>query len=244
MDENGSNGRSEYKENDRFENISTNHSCNTERDSLDQLSEVRQGVTHRSEPASSYRRSGINNCGLGNQPRRSLKSLLLSCQKHRNESFDYSTESEKIEEEPEICGDGKMALKRSSSVPNRVLLPLHEAVKNNDAKEIVKLFKKKRRIDIDIKDEDGFSPLHRAAQMGYTEAVQVLLSHGADVNLLSKSNMKPLYYAVQSGNFECASLLIENGADQSDIRDGFTDTKTQDGKIQQKFTRTRMSLHN
>ena len=242
---NGSNCYNEYKENDRSENISAYHCCSAERDSADCRSEIRQGVARRSEPATSFRRSGINNCSFGNQPRRSLKSLLLSCQKNRNESFDYSTDSEKVEqEESEICGDAKMALKRSSSVPNRILLPLHEAVKNNDVKEIAKLFKKKRRIDIDMKDEEGFSPLHRAAQMGNTEAVQVLLSHGANVNLTSKTNMKPLYYAVQSGNFECASLLIENGADQSDIRDGFTDTKTQDAKLQQRFTRTRMSLHN
>jgi len=240
MDVTGNDGCNEYKENDRSENQSAINSCISEREDCDQ---VGQGVNHRSEPSKNYRRSGINNCNFGNQPRRSLKSLLLSCQKNRNDSFDYSTESERTEDETEPCVDGKMALKRSSSVPNRVLLPLHEAIKNNDVKEISKLFKKKRRIDIDIKDEDGFSPLHRAAQLGNTEAVQVLLSHGANVNLPSKANLKPLYYAVQSGNFECASLLIENGADQSDIKDGFTDSKQQDAKFQQKFTRTRMSLH-
>ena len=243
MDVTGNDGCNEYKENDRTENLSAINSCISEREDCDQFGEVRQVANDRSEPSKNYRRSGINNCNVGNQSRRSLKSLLLSCQKNRNDSFDYSTESAKTEEEAEPCVDGKMALKRSSSVPNRVLLPLHEAVKNNDVKEISKLFKKKRRIDIDIKDEDGFSPLHRAAQLGNTEAVQVLLSHGANVNLPSKANLKPLYYAVQSGNFECASLLIENGADQSDIKDGFTDSKQQDAKIQQRFTRTRMSLH-
>ena len=230
------------KENDKAENITTNHSCKTERENTDQLSDIRQRVNRVEESRANYRRSGINNCSFGNPPRRSLKSLLLSCQKNRNESFDYSTEN-LSEEESEVC-EGKMALKRSSSVPNRILFPVHEAVKNNDVKEIAKLFKKKKRIDIDVRDDDGFSSLHRAAQLGNAEAVQVLIAHGASVNLPSKTNMTPLYYAVQSGNFECASLLIENGADQSDIKDGFTDAKTQDGKMQQRFARTRMSLHN
>lgn len=222
--------------------ISTQVTVAIQRKTTLTLSELRLRVARVNETAVSYRRSGINTCNIGNHPRRSLKSLLLSCQKNKNESFDYS--SQNLSEEEKEIADVKMALKRSSSVPNRILFPLHEAVKNNDVKEMLKLFKKKKRIDIDVKDDDGFSPLHRAAQLGSTEAVQVLIAQGASVNLPSKTNMTPLYYAVQSGNFECASLLIENGADQSDIKDGFTDTKTQDGKVNQRFSRSRMSLHN
>lgn len=229
--------------NDHASNITTSHSCRTERDNTDQPCELMQRATSRGNDSTpSYRRSGINNCSFGNQPRRSLKSLLLSCQKNKGESFHY-TRQQSIEDGAD-SNEGKMALKRSSSVPNRILFPLHDAVRNNDVKEMVKLFKKKKRIDVDVKDDDGFSPLHRAAQTGNTEAVQVLLVHGASVNLPSKTSMTPLYYAVQSGNFECASLLIENGADQSDIKDGFTDNKNQDSKANQKFSRTRMSLHN
>ena len=204
--------------------------------------ESRSRIASLSSPGT-YRRSGINNCGAGNQPRRSLKSLLLSCQKNRNESFDYSTKDPDLEEVGKV-DDLHMALKRSSSVPNRVSFPLHDAVRNSDLKELGKLFKKKKRIDIDLKDEEGFSPLHRAAQLGFTEAVELLLAHGANVNLKSKTNLTPLYFAVQSGNFECASCLIEHGADESEIKDGFTDTKLPDFKGYSRTSRTRMSVHN
>ena len=210
------------------------HSC--------QLSNRREeNKTDHQLPASpqSNRRVGI---GGSYNTRRSLKVLLLSCQR-KTSAFEHTYHLE-----TEISQEGNqttMALKRSSSVPNKVSYPLHDAVHNADIKELGKLFKKKRRIDIDLKDQEGFSPLHRAAQLGLTEAVQLLVSHGANVNLKDKSNVNPLYYAVQSGNFECASFLIEQGADDNDIKDGFIDSKMPELKgSSYKFSRSRMSVHN
>ncbi len=199
------------------------------------------------------RRSGFTGTGT-HHPRRSLKSLLLSCQR-KNNIFENSKENTDIVQGlennignkqaviPEICE--AMSLKRSSSVPHRVSYPLHDAVNNADMKELAKLFKKKKRVDIDLKDQEGFTPLHRAAQLGLTEAVELFVSHGANVNVRNKDNLSPLYYAVQSGNFECASFLIEHGADDGDIQDGFSDSKLQDYKGNSKFSRSRMaSMHN
>ncbi len=195
---------------------------------------------------STARRSGIIGVGAQHNPRRSLKSLLLSCQRKSSNSSVENPDRGQIKE-LEICQEASeaiMALKRSSSVPHKVSYPLHDAINNGDVKDLGKLFKKKRRIDIDLKDQEGFTPLHRAAQLGITEAVELLVSHGANVNAKNKSNMTPLYYAVQSGNFECASFLIENGADDSDIKDGFIDSKMPDFKGS-KLSRSRMSsVHN
>eukprot|EP00794_Sanderia_malayensis_P018892 gene18892-20794_t len=235
--------------------------------------ETKKTVTEYS-PQKATRRSGLVSIQTApqqqqnNTSRRSLKSVLLSFQRKQQNissleshqdrcvgtssilqganSGEVSSSSLSLSSKAQDCSDNNnsMALKRSSSVPNRVAYPLHEAIKNEDLKDLGKLFKKKRRIDIDLKDQEGFTPLHRAAQLGLTEAVELLVSHGANVNMKNKSNLTPLYYAAQSGNYECASYLIEHGADDNDIRDGFSDSKLPDFKGG-KISRSRMSsVHN
>jgi hypothetical protein len=59
----------------------------------------------------------------------------------------------------------------------------------------------------------NLTPLHLAAQLGFTQCIHVLLKHGANVNCLNSDNRSPLYMAFCGQNFECAILLIESGAD-------------------------------
>ena len=62
---------------------------------------------------------------------------------------------------------------------------------------------------------DGFTLLHLAAFFGHEEAVQLLLSHDADVAIVSASPMHvtPLHSAVAGDHRGVARLLVENGAD-------------------------------
>eukprot|EP00112_Aurelia_sp_Birch-Aquarium-sp1_P023175 Seg68.7 transcript_id=Seg68.7/GoldUCD/mRNA.D3Y31 product=Ankyrin-3 protein_id=Seg68.7/GoldUCD/D3Y31 len=215
----------------------------TEKDIEEHLAEIKHTETSVPLPSPTSRRSGI--CGLGYTPRRSLKTLLLSCQKSKfDTSHNLQVRRASDEAERILDSNRNMALKRSSSVPHKVSYPIHDAVRNNDFKELGKLFKKKKRIDVDLKDEEGFSALHRAAQIGFTEAVEFLVSHGANVNLKSKNNLAPLYFAVQSGNFDCAAFLIDHGADDGEIKDGFSDSKGPEFLGKSRFSRTRMSVHN
>jgi len=53
-------------------------------------------------------------------------------------------------------------------------------------------------------DKHGFTPLHRAVRLGYTDLVGVLLSHGADANVWNgdrwgRGSSTPLHDAVTSG---------------------------------------------
>jgi hypothetical protein len=59
----------------------------------------------------------------------------------------------------------------------------------------------------------GFTMLHRAAQMGYTDICQILLKHGADLNMRSvRGWYTPLHLALGAGYTETAQYLLQSGA--------------------------------
>jgi len=75
--------------------------------------------------------------------------------------------------------------------------------------------------EIDIRDKDDVTPLHRAAMAGYPEAVRVLLAAGADVRALDRMfAAPPLVWAVEgrghagpgADHVAVARLLIEAGS--------------------------------
>ena len=67
--------------------------------------------------------------------------------------------------------------------------------------------------DIEIKDDDGFSPLHIAAFKGKKRAVEILLAKGADPNVLDSNSQSCLNKA--GSNSAIVHLLIRYGADIS-----------------------------
>ncbi|XP_022771055.1 uncharacterized protein LOC111314196 [Durio zibethinus] len=66
--------------------------------------------------------------------------------------------------------------------------------------------------NVNGKDQNGWTPLHRAAFKGGIESVKVLLNHGAQVNLVDDNGYTPLHCAVEAGHVEVAMLLIAHGA--------------------------------
>jgi ankyrin repeat protein len=76
----------------------------------------------------------------------------------------------------------------------------------------------------------GETPLHRAAQSGSAQTVQLLLVHGAEVNARNLYNgQSPLHLAASSGNPAVVSLLLEHGA-EVDVRMAVALTPTDDVK--------------
>ena len=70
--------------------------------------------------------------------------------------------------------------------------------------------------DVNATDDEGFTPLHFAAQDDSEEVVQLLLDAGADVNVVNNKGETPLYKAVRnttSGAVPITRLLLEHGAD-------------------------------
>ncbi len=90
---------------------------------------------------------------------------------------------------------------------------LHHASMINGNKNIINLLIK-HGADVNA-GSPSYTPLHRAAYMGASDNIAVLISNGAAVNV--KGNVSdsktPLEMAVDSKNFEAARILIENGAD-------------------------------
>lgn len=66
--------------------------------------------------------------------------------------------------------------------------------------------------DINVRDENGRTPLIEAARSGHNDVVQALLVGGADVKLKDKQGKTSLMYAAEGGHTETVKLLRQGGA--------------------------------
>ncbi len=68
--------------------------------------------------------------------------------------------------------------------------------------------------DVNAKNEDGGTPLLRAAWGGHKEIAELLIANGADVNVKSgRTATPPLHLAAYKGHKEVVELVIAKGAD-------------------------------
>ncbi|XP_030056065.1 ankyrin repeat domain-containing protein 49 [Microcaecilia unicolor] len=112
-------------------------------------------------------------------------------EEEKNEEW-YQMQEQKMENDP-----GKLLLWASEK--NR-LITVKRLLTENPA--LVK-----------VKDEDLYTPLHRAAYNGHLEAAQVLIAHGADVDAVTVDGWTPLHSACKWNNTKVASFLLQHGAD-------------------------------
>lgn len=68
-------------------------------------------------------------------------------------------------------------------------------------------------INIDFKDDLGFTALMTAADNGKLEAVKLLVKHKADINARNNDGDTPLMRAANAGHFDVVRFLVEKGAD-------------------------------
>ncbi|GMI85791.1 hypothetical protein HRI_002248400 [Hibiscus trionum] len=66
--------------------------------------------------------------------------------------------------------------------------------------------------NVNGKDQNGWTPLHRAAFKGKLESVRILLSYSDEVNAVDDNGYTPLHCAMEAGHVEVALLLIGYGA--------------------------------
>lgn len=83
----------------------------------------------------------------------------------------------------------------------------------NGQKGIVLSFLKRGGININRKDNAGFTPLHYACRKGTRDIARILIENDADVNVMSNRGVTPLHLAASIGSKEIMRLLIEAGAD-------------------------------
>ncbi len=91
---------------------------------------------------------------------------------------------------------------------------IHDLVLNGDKERLTSYLgeKKNRKININIKNISGSTPLHYAVKDKNIEIVNFLIKHGANVNILDEHGWSPLHNASYNGYLEISSMLISSGS--------------------------------
>jgi len=88
---------------------------------------------------------------------------------------------------------------------------LHAASLRNHP-EVVQLLLEEGRGNVNVRDPEGWTPLHTASQYGHHDIGRLLLEHGADVNAERDDHATPLHLATIDGHFEVVKNLLEHNA--------------------------------
>ncbi|KAJ9586395.1 hypothetical protein L9F63_019976 [Diploptera punctata] len=91
------------------------------------------------------------------------------------------------------------------------ILPLLEAVKLGDLEAMGNILDE--GIDPNERDNDGWTPLHRAVESGNTMIVKMLVEHGADLfaHIHSHSGDLPIHTAAVNNKIQIINYFINNG---------------------------------
>ena len=129
----------------------------------------------------------------------------------------------------EACARGDLALARSLLLGAKQLDsatgqgPLHSlalaesALVSKDASEWVRMLTS-AGVSINLRDDDGYSPLLWASQNNNKAVALALLDAGADTNVRSKIEaISPLLAAAQSGNTKMVRVLLGAGANPNQV---------------------------
>jgi ankyrin repeat protein len=93
-------------------------------------------------------------------------------------------------------------------------LPIHRAAYDGDFDKVKEIIEGDPS-QINVQDEQGFTPLHLASGKGHTEIVEFLLNHGADIELETCTGHTPMMLAAWyagDGKYETIKVLLEHGA--------------------------------
>ncbi|XP_035398396.1 ankyrin repeat domain-containing protein 49 isoform X2 [Anser cygnoides] len=119
------------------------------------------------------------------------------------QSDDEDDEQERSEEWYE------MQEKKMEKNPEKLLL---WAAENNRLSTVRRLLSEKLA-PINARDEDQYTPLHRAAYSGHLDMARELVAQGADVHAQTVDGWTPLHSACKWNNTKVASFLLQQGAD-------------------------------
>ncbi|XP_006902424.1 PREDICTED: ankyrin repeat domain-containing protein 49 [Elephantulus edwardii] len=99
--------------------------------------------------------------------------------------------------------------KKMEKDPSKLLL---WAAEQNRLTTVRKLLSEKAT-HVNTRDEDEYTPLHRAAYSGHLDVVRELIAQGADVHAVTVDGWTPLHSACKWNNTRVASFLLQHDAD-------------------------------
>ena len=67
----------------------------------------------------------------------------------------------------------------------------------------------KRQADINAKNKDGDTALHRARENNHANVVELLIKEGAKVGVRNKKGEAPLSWAVDKGHTKVVNMLLD-----------------------------------
>ncbi|XP_071796931.1 uncharacterized protein [Asterias amurensis] len=90
---------------------------------------------------------------------------------------------------------------------------LHWAASGKRINVVRYILELKPAVNVNIRDDSNWTPLHIAASVGQEDIVTVLVSKGAEVNSANSTGQTPLHYAASRDRQKVAEILLEHGAD-------------------------------
>jgi cytochrome c len=103
--------------------------------------------------------------------------------------------------------------------------PIHDAAKKGDAAAIAAALD--AGVDVNAKDEAGWTPLYSAVRRGHLAAAKLLLERGADASTTSSSGSALLAaVTTRKVDMNMVRLLLEKGADPDSVYNGDTVLQT------------------
>lgn len=87
---------------------------------------------------------------------------------------------------------------------------VHSAINDSNIEKLKSLIE--GGIDINIKDQNGYSPIHQAVRNNSTKLVEFLLEQKEiDQNIIDSEGNSPLYYSCFNGNIGLTDFLVSKG---------------------------------
>lgn len=100
----------------------------------------------------------------------------------------------------------------STSISMTSAAEIHDAARDGDLDVVMRLIDEDPSL-LEATDDDGMTPLNRAALSGRSDIAAELIRHGANIHTGDVDNSQPLHCVAISGDTATAALLLSRGVD-------------------------------